>query len=131
MIFHLLKIEVLASNLLAFIYSIMAKTRIESTWHFWAFTVINSRYRNQSWTTEQSEIFKDWAYTRLNIWWYWKYHRINRPWQRYDYESSFRHAYRDLLDSISWRQYEENLQDIKAMHEAIVKMENYGGTPRN
>ena len=111
---------------LSFIYKNMAK--LESLWHFWEFTVVNSRYRNSSWTTEQSEICRN---SISNCIWYWKYHWINRPWQRYDYESSFRHAYADLINSISWSQYEAWKQDIDAMHDAIVKMKNYGWSPRN
>ena len=112
---------------LSFIYKNMQKT--ESIWHFWEFTAVNSWYRNSSGTTEVTEIFRFSDYHRpLGVW---KYHWINRPWQRYDYESSFRHAYADLLNSISWSQYEAWKQDIDAMHDAIVKMKNYGWSPRN
>lgn len=104
----------------------MGKT--ESIWHFWEFTAVNSWYRNSSGTTEVTEIFRFSDYCRpLGVW---KYHWINRPWQRYDYESSLSDALDDLLDSISWRQYEEWKEDIDKIRLALKKMENYEGTPR-
>ena len=105
----------------------MQKT--ESIWRFWDFTAVNSRYRNRSGTTEKTEIFRFSDYMRPLAIWYYK--RINRPRQRYDYESSLCDAYSNLLESISWSQYEEWKADIDAIKAAIDKMENYGWTPRS
>jgi len=125
---HLLEIEVLTSNLFTFItITIMQKT--ESIWHFWEFTAVNSWYRNSSGTTEVTEIFRFSDYLRpLGVW---KYHWINRPWQRYDYESSLDEAFGDLLSTISWSQYESWREDIEKIRLALKKMENYEWTPRN
>lgn len=108
-------------------YKNMGKT--ESIWHFWEFTAVNSWYRNASGTTEVTEIFR--FESRLWAIGVGKYHWINRPWQRYDYESSLSDALDDLLDSISWKQYEEWKEDIDKIRLALKKMENYEGAPRN
>lgn len=105
----------------------MSKT--ESIWNFWEFTAVNSRYRNQSGTTEKTEIFRFKNY--LNPVAIWTYHWINRPRQRYDYESSLDNAFDNLLSVITWRQYEEWKEDIEKIRTALKKMENYEGTPRN
>ena len=105
----------------------MGKT--ESVWHLWDFTIVNSRNRTRYSTTEKSEIFKSSVYgnpiaTGTYSW-------INRPWQRYDYESSLYDAFRNLLERISWKQYEAWKWDIDKIRDALKTMENYGGTPRS
>lgn len=103
----------------------MSKT--ESIRHFWEFTAVNSWYRNQSGTTEKTEIFrfKDY-YEPIGVW---TYRRINRPWQRYDYESSLDDAFGSLLCNITRKQYEEWKEDIEKIRLALRKMENYEGHP--
>lgn len=105
----------------------MGKT--ESIWHFWDFTAVNSRNRTRYSTTEKTELFKGsmyWNPVAIGT-----YSWINRPWQRYDYESSLIDALDDLLNSINWRQYESWKSDIDKIRDAIKTMENYGWTPRN
>ena len=53
------------------------------------------------------------------------YSWINRPWQRYDYESSLYDAFGNLLERISWKQYEEWKEDIDKIRDALKTMENY------
>ena len=105
----------------------MRKT--ESIRRFWEFTAVNSWYRNSSWTTEVTEIFR--FSSHLNPIWVGYYHRINRPWQRYDYESSLDEAFDSLLTNISWHQYEEWKDDIDKIRLALKKMENYEWTPKD
>lgn len=105
----------------------MGKT--ESVWHLWDFTIVNSRNRTRYSTTEKSEIFKLWTY--LNPVATGTYSWINRPRQRYDYESSLSNAFDNLLDRITWKQYEEWKPDIDEIRKALKDMEDYKGTPKN
>lgn len=82
---------------------------------------VNGRYRNTSGTCECTEILLDGSRTL----WLWKYHWINRPRQRYDYESSLRDALRDMLTRISRKQYEELQDDIMKIRKTLGDMENY------
>jgi len=91
--------------------------------------VVNSWNRTRYNTTEKSEIFRLGTYLNPVAVGYYSW--INRPRQRYDYESSLDNALDHLLDSISWKQYEEWKDDIDQIRLALKKMENYEGTPRN
>ena len=102
--------------------------KTESVWHFWEFTAVNSWYRNASGTTEKTEIFRFWdSYNPKGIG---TYHWINRPRQRYDYESSLWDAFNSLLCNITWKQYEEWKEDIDKIRDALKTMKNYWGTPK-
>jgi predicted ribosome quality control (RQC) complex YloA/Tae2 family protein len=91
--------------------------------------VVNSWNRTRYSTTEKSEIFRLGTYLKPVATGYYSW--INRPWQRYDYESSLDNALDNLLESISWKQYEQRLDDINKIRKALKKMENYEGAPRN
>lgn len=103
--------------------------RTESVWHFWDFTAVNSWTRTRYCTTEKTELFKFGEY--LNPIASGTYQWINRPRQRYDYESSLCNAFDNLLENVSWKQYELRKNDIEKIRTAIKKMENYEWTPRD
>ena len=95
--------------------------KIEKIWHFWRIEAVNGRYRNQSWISEITELLLD-NYTTIGRW---KYHWINRPRQRYDYEMALDDALDNMLDRITWRQYEELLPSINEIRKTLGFMKDY------
>lgn len=95
--------------------------KIEKIWNFWRIEAVNGRYRNQSWTSEITELLLD-NYTTIGRW---KYHWINRPRQRYDYEMALDDALDNMLDRITRKQYEELLPSINEIRKTLGLMKDY------
>ena len=90
--------------------------KIEKTWHFGRFCVVNSYAPH----TEKSSIKRN---SRVLANGY--YHWINRTRQRYDYEMSLYSAFNNLLETISWRDYEFYKPEIDAIKQALQDMHDY------